>query len=101
MCLYLERLEAAVSVHRHVNSVTRLARVPGTSPLTQAITPLICTLPVVAAELVVEGEEAVEVAALGVEGGLGLARQFGHEVEGRQVSRAGFGGFDRGRNAMG
>src|SRR2546421_10925916 len=56
--------------------------------------------PVVAAEMVVEGEEAREVAVLGVEGSLGLAGDFGLEVEFRQVGERRFRGLDKGWNVM-
>jgi hypothetical protein len=46
-------------------------------------------------------EEAVEAAALGIEGGLGLARHFGHELEGRQVDERRFRGLNDGWNVMG
>jgi hypothetical protein len=52
-------------------------------------------------ELVIEGEEAVEVAALSIQGGLGLAGHFGDEVEGGEAGETSFGGFDRGWNVMG
>jgi hypothetical protein len=51
---------------------------------------------VVAAELVVEGEEAVEVAALGVKGGLGLARHVGREVECGKIRQTVFRGLNEG-----
>ena len=57
--------------------------------------------PVVAVEVVVEGEEAVEVAVLGVESGLRLARHFGREVEHHQVGERRFRGLEEGWHVMG
>ena len=57
--------------------------------------------PVMAVELAVEGEEALEVAARGVERGSQLAGDFRDEVEGGELGEAGFGGLDEGRNVMG
>jgi hypothetical protein len=57
--------------------------------------------PVVAVKLVIEGEEAVEVAALGVQGGLGLAGDFGRKVERSKICQTVFRGLDEGWNVMG
>jgi hypothetical protein len=54
-----------------------------------------------AVELAVEGEEALEVAALGVERGWRLAGDFRDEVEGGELGEASFGGLDESRNVMG
>jgi hypothetical protein len=52
--------------------------------------------PVVPVDLVVEGEEAVPIATLGVEGSLGLAGHFGDEVELGQVGQRVLDGLDGG-----
>jgi hypothetical protein len=57
--------------------------------------------PVMAVELAIEGEEALELAALGVERGWRLAGDFRGEVEGGELGEAGFGGLDEGQNVMG
>jgi hypothetical protein len=49
-----------------------------------------------AVELVVEGEKALQVATLGVQGGLRLAGNFGLEVEFRQSGERRFRGLDKG-----
>jgi hypothetical protein len=50
--------------------------------------------------LVIESGEALQVAALGVEGGLGVAGDFGHEVD-LGVRQACLGRFNDGGNVMG
>jgi hypothetical protein len=57
--------------------------------------------PVVAVEVMIEGEEALQVAALGVQGGLRLASDFDREIEGGKISKMIFGGLEEGRNVMG
>jgi hypothetical protein len=57
--------------------------------------------PLVAVELVIEGEEAVEVTVLGIEGGLRLARHFGRELECGQVRQTFLRGLDKDWNVMG
>jgi hypothetical protein len=54
-----------------------------------------------AVELAIEGKQALEVAALGVERGWRLADDFRDEVEGGELGEAGFGGLDEGQNVMG
>jgi hypothetical protein len=49
---------------------------------------------VMAVELGLEGEEAAQIAAFGVESGLGLAGHFGDEVEVGQVGQLVFGGLN-------
>jgi hypothetical protein len=56
---------------------------------------------VMAVELVIEGEEASQIAVLGVQGGPGLAGHFSDQVESGQVCQTRFGGFDGGWNVMG
>jgi hypothetical protein len=50
--------------------------------------------PVMAVEVLIEGEEALQVAPLGRQGLLGLPGDFGHQVEGSEVTEAILGGFD-------
>jgi hypothetical protein len=57
--------------------------------------------PVMAVELAVEGKQALEVAALGVERGWRLAGHFRDEVEGGELGETGCGGLDEGWNVMG
>jgi hypothetical protein len=54
-----------------------------------------------AVELAIEGKQALEVAALGVERGWRLTDDFRDEVEGGELGEAGFGGLDEGQNVMG
>jgi hypothetical protein len=57
-------------------------------------------LPTMIVELVIESEEALQVAALGAEGGLGVGGDFGHEVD-LGVRQACLGRFNDGGNVMG
>jgi len=54
-----------------------------------------------AVELAVKGEQALEVAALGVERGWRLVGDLRDEVEGGELGEAGCGGLDEGWNVMG
>jgi hypothetical protein len=54
-----------------------------------------------AVELAVEGKQALEIAALGVERSWRLAGDFRDEVEGGEFGETGCGGLDEGWNVMG
>jgi hypothetical protein len=57
--------------------------------------------PAIAVEVMIEGQEAVQVAALGIQGALRLAGGFGDEVECGEIGEMGFGAFNGGWNVMG
>ena len=57
--------------------------------------------PVMLVELLVEGEEALQVAPLGIESRLGLPGDLGDQVHVCQVTEAGFGLLEARQNVMG
>ena len=57
--------------------------------------------PVMLVELLVEGEEALQVAVLRIDGRRGLSGNLGDQVHGGQVTQAVFGRLDMRHNVMG